>query len=47
MAYNRLLKEVNKTKSTNAWELSLKAKPIIPDKAVIQWTGYKSYEDDK
>lgn len=47
MAYKRLLSETNKTKSMNAWGLSLKSKPIIPDKAEIKWSGRESYESDK
>ena len=46
-AYNRLLSETNKKRSKNAWELSLLAKPITPDKAEIKWSGRASYEDDK
>lgn len=46
-AYNRLLSETNKKRSKNAWELSLLAKPITPDKAEIKWEGRASYEKDK
>ena len=46
-AYKRLLSETNKTKSMNAWDLSLKSKPITPDKAEIKWEGRASYENDK
>lgn len=47
MAYKRLLSEINKTKSMNAWEQSLLAKPMTPDKAEIKWEGRASYENDK
>lgn len=47
MAYKRLLSETNKTKSMNAWEQSLLAKPMTPDKAEIKWEGRASYENDK
>jgi curved DNA-binding protein CbpA len=46
-AYNRLLSEINKTKSMSAWDQSLLAKPIVPDKATIKWEGTRSFESDQ
>jgi curved DNA-binding protein CbpA len=46
-AYNRLLSEINKTKSMSAWDQSLLAKSMTPDKAVIEWDGVKSFESDQ
>jgi curved DNA-binding protein CbpA len=46
-AYNRLLSEINKTKSMSAWDQSLLAKPMTPDKAKISWDGIRSFESDQ
>jgi curved DNA-binding protein CbpA len=46
-AYNRLLSEINKTKSMSAWDQSLLAKSMTPDKAVIEWDGIRSFESDQ
>jgi curved DNA-binding protein CbpA len=47
MAYKRLLSEINKTKTMSAWDQSLLAKPIVPDKATIKWEGTRSFESDQ
>ena len=47
MAYKRLLSEINKTKTMSAWDQSLLAKPMTPDKAKISWDGIRSFESDQ
>jgi len=46
-AYNRLLSEINKTKSMSAWDQTLLAKSMTPDKATIKWDGVRSFESDQ